>query len=179
MSRRRKRARSPASCGRILRLTRSPPTRSSASPASAELEPHRAGDTIFAEGADAVQHLRVIRSRRGRARRPTAGCSTCSGEGELFGQASLLSGLPPGFGARATENTLCYRIPADEARAAASAPEGVRFVARSLLEQPTELHVLAREPARNPADQPVGSLVRGEPAVCGPDTTIREAAPAA
>jgi CBS domain-containing protein len=52
----------------------------------------------------------------------------------------------------------------------------VEFVARSLLEEPTELHILAREPAVNTADQPVGSLVRGDPIVCGPDTTIRGAA---
>ncbi|MFL5861523.1 MAG: putative nucleotidyltransferase substrate binding domain-containing protein, partial [Solirubrobacteraceae bacterium] len=44
------------------------------------------------------------------------------------------------------------------------------------LEEPTELHALAREPIANTADEPVGSFVRGEPAVCGPQTTIREAA---
>ena len=143
--------------------------------ASAELESHGAGDTVFAEGADAVQHLRVIRT--GAVELATRGrVLDVLAEGEVFGHGSLLSGLPPAFSARATENTLCYRIAADEARAVLSAPEGVRFVARSLLEEPTELHMLAREPAVNTADQPVGSLVRGEPAVCGPETTIRDAA---
>jgi CBS domain-containing protein len=142
---------------------------------SAEVEAHGAGDVVFPEGADAIRHLRVIQSgaveltARGRV-------LDVLGEGEVFGHGSLLSGLPTAFSARAVEETLCYRIAGDEARALLSAPEGVRFVARSLLEEPTELHMLAREPAVNTADQPVGSLVRGEPAVCGPETTIREAA---
>jgi CBS domain-containing protein len=143
--------------------------------ASAELESHGSGDIVFAEGADAVQHLRVIRT--GAVELATRGrVLDVLAEGEVFGHGSLLSGLPPAFSARATENTLCYRIAADEARTVLSAPEGVRFVARSLLEEPTELHMLAREPAVNTADQPVGSLVRGEAAVCSPETTIRDAA---
>ncbi|MGZ4166936.1 MAG: putative nucleotidyltransferase substrate binding domain-containing protein [Solirubrobacteraceae bacterium] len=143
--------------------------------ASAQAETHASGDVVFAEGADPVHHLRVIRS--GAVELATNGrVLDVLGEGEVFGHGSLLSGLPPAFSARATENTVCYRIAGDEARALLSAPEGVRFVARSLLEEPTELHMLAREPAVNTADEPVGSLVRGEPVVCGPDTTIRQAA---
>ena len=38
------------------------------------------------------------------------------GPGELFGHASMISGLPTGFEARATEDTVCYRIPADVMR---------------------------------------------------------------
>ena len=33
------------------------------------------------------------------------------GPGDTFGHAAMLSGLPPGFEARAAEDTLCYRIP--------------------------------------------------------------------
>jgi CBS domain-containing protein len=95
------------------------------------------------------------------------------GEGELFGHASMLSGFPPGFEARAAEDTLCYRIAADAAEGLLSAPEGLRFVARSLLEAPRGP---ARERAPDPADQPVGALLRGDPVVCVPSTPIREAA---
>jgi CBS domain-containing protein len=143
--------------------------------ACAELEAYRSGAVVFEEGADPVGHLRVILSgtvelaSRGKVLDVLA-------EGEVFGHGSLLSGLPTAFSARAVEDTTCYRIAADEARAVLSGPAGVTFVARSLLEEPTELHILAREPAVNTADQPVGSLVRGDPVVCGPDTTIREAA---
>ncbi len=143
--------------------------------ACAALESYGAGDVVFDEGAGPVGHLRVIRSgtvelaNRGKVLDVLA-------EGEVFGHGSLLSGLPAAFSARAVEDSSCYTIPAEEAKTVLSGPAGVRFVARSLLEEPTELHILAREPALNTADQPVGSLVRGDPVVCDPDTTIREAA---
>jgi CBS domain-containing protein len=143
--------------------------------ACAELEAHGAGDVVFEEGAAPLDHISVIRSgvielaTRGRVLDVLA-------EGDVFGHGSLLSGLPTAFSARAVEDSICYRIPAAEARAVLSGPAGVTFVARSLLEEPTELHILAREPALNTADEPVGTLVRGDAVVCGPDTTIREAA---
>jgi CBS domain-containing protein len=143
--------------------------------ACAELETYGAGEVIFGEGVEAVRHVRVIRS--GTIELATRGkVLDVLVEGEVFGHGSLLSGLPTAFSARAVEASSCYRIPAEDARAVLSGPVGVRFVARSLLEEPTELHILAREPAVNAADQPVGSLVRGDPVVCGPDATIRQAA---
>jgi CBS domain-containing protein len=142
---------------------------------TAELEFHQAGATIFSQGAEPVEHLRVVRS--GAVEIVSDGkVLDLLGEGDLFGHASMLSGLQTGFEARAAQDTSCYRIGVSVAQELLSAPEGLRFVARSLLEVPTDLHVLAREPGRNLADQPVGTLVRGEPVVCGPDTTIREAA---
>jgi CBS domain-containing protein len=143
--------------------------------ACAELESYHAGEVVFGEGSGPVAHLRVIRS--GAVELATRGrVLDVIAEGELFGHGSLLSGLPTAFSARAVEESTCYLIDADEARALLSGPAGVEFVARSLLEEPTELHILAREPAVNTADQPVGSLVRGDPIVCRPDTTIRKAA---
>ena len=173
---------SPEEARQIARFLRAHPPFDSLAPeevervaASAEPEAHASGDMVFVEGADPVGHLRVIRS--GAVELTTRGrVLDVLGEGDVFGHGSLLSGLPPAFGARAVEDTVCYRVAGEEARALLSAPEGVRFVARSLLEEPTELHMLAREPTVNTADQPVGSLVRGEPGVCGPETTIREAA---
>ncbi len=142
---------------------------------AAEVEFHRAGTTIIAEGAEPVAHLRVVR---------TGGVELVHdgrildllGEGELFGQASMLSGLPAGFQARAAEDTLCYRVGADVARELLTVPAGVRFVARSLLETAGDLAVADREPPPDPAHQPVGALIRDDPVVCSPDTPIREAA---
>jgi CBS domain-containing protein len=143
--------------------------------ASAELEFYRTGDVVFAQGAAPVTHLRVVRS--GSIEIVADGnVLDVLGEGELFGHASMLSGFPTGFEARAAQDSSCFRIGVEVAQALLSAPAGLRFVARSLLEEPTELHILAREPTENIADQPVGSLVRGEPVVCEPDTPIREAA---
>jgi CBS domain-containing protein len=143
--------------------------------ATAELEFHEAGATIFSQGAEPIQHLRVVRS--GEVEISADGnVLDLLREGELFGHASMLSGFPTRFEARATRDTSCYRIRLALAQELLSAPQGLRFVARSLLEDPTDLHVLAREPARNLADQPVGTLLRGEPVVCAPDTPIRDAA---
>jgi CBS domain-containing protein len=143
--------------------------------AGAELESFRAGDVVFQQGGEPVRHLRILHN--GTIELAANGkVLHVLGEGELFGHGSLLSGLPAAFTASAVQDSRCYRIAADEAEALLSGPDGVKFVARSLLEEPTELHTLAREPAVNTADQPVGSLVRADPVVCGPETSIREAA---
>jgi CBS domain-containing protein len=144
--------------------------------AAAEVEFHRAGTTIFSQGAEPVEHLRVVRSGAveivydGRV-------LDLLGEGELFGHASMLSGLPTGFEARAAEDTLCYRIPAEVAREPLAAPAGLRFVARSLLEDWADAAgELAERASADPSQQPVGALIRSPPVVCAPDTPIQEAA---
>jgi CBS domain-containing protein len=143
--------------------------------AAAEVEFHRAGSTIVAEGAKPLEHLWVVRSgeveivHNGRI-------VDLLGEGELFGHASMLSGLPAGFSVRTAEDTLTYRIPAAVAREPLATPAGVQFIARSLLELVTETDVSGRDPAPDPTQQPVGSLLRDPPVVCGPETSVREAA---
>ncbi|MBV9048322.1 MAG: CBS domain-containing protein [Solirubrobacterales bacterium] len=82
------------------------------------------------------------------------------GPGDTFGHAAMLSGLPPGFEARAAEDTLCYRIPA--------------AVARPLLERARdrELQVGGYEPGH----QSVVKLIRSETVTCEPMASIREVA---
>lgn len=145
--------------------------------AAAEFERSAAGTTIFSQGEQPVQFLRVVRS--GAVEIVSDGrVLDLLGVGEMFGHASMLTGFPPGFEARAAEATICYRIPADVAHTLLAVPEGLRFVARSLLEPPTDLHQIARQPASNVADQPVATLLRGPPVIRSPDTSIREAAEA-
>ncbi|HWF51010.1 MAG TPA: putative nucleotidyltransferase substrate binding domain-containing protein [Solirubrobacteraceae bacterium] len=140
-----------------------------------EVESFRAGATIFSQGADPVEHLRIVRS--GAVELLLGGrLLDLLGEGELFGHASMLSGLPTGFEARAAEDTVCYRIGADIARRLLGAPAGLRFVARSLLETLDGVGGGAQAPARDPAHQPVGALIRGAPVVCPPGTPIAAAA---
>ena len=70
--------------------------------AAAEVEVHRAGATVFSQGAEPVGHLRIVRS--GAVELVLDGrVLDLLGPGELFGQASMLSGLPTGFTARAEE----------------------------------------------------------------------------
>jgi CBS domain-containing protein len=145
--------------------------------ASVEVEFFLAGSVIFAPGAQPVDHLRVVRSGAVEIVLNDRVLDLL-GPGELFGHASMLSGLPPGFGARAQEDTLCYRIPETVATVALARPESVGFVARSLLEMQAHGQALLapRKPAPDPANQPVAALLRDPPLLCPPTTTIREAA---
>jgi CBS domain-containing protein len=145
---------------------------------AAELEEHPAGETIFSQGAEPPTHLRIVRS--GSVEIVSEGrVLDLVGVGEMFGHASMLSGLPTRFEARAAQPTTCYRVGMELAEEVLAVPEGLRYVARSLLAQPTDLHVLARE--TNPthpdvADAPVATLLRSPAVVCAPDTSIRAAA---
>jgi CBS domain-containing protein len=145
--------------------------------AAAEVEVHPAGATVFSQGAEPVGHLRIVRS--GAVELEFDGrVLDLLGVGELFGQASMLSGLPTGFTARAEQDTVCYRIPAKVARGPLGRPEAQQFVTRSLLDRGR----LARRADDRSADgaapshQPVASLMRRALIVCSPQTSIRDAA---
>ena len=124
-----------------------------------EIEFHLAGSVILSEDGGPVTFLRVIHSgavdvvHEGRL-------LDLLGPGDTFGHAAMLSGLPPGFEARAAEDTLCYRIAA--------------AVARPLLERARgrELAVGGYEPGH----QPVARLIRSATVRIAPDTSIAEAA---
>ncbi len=174
----------PAAPGDVVEFLRAHPPFDALAPAevervaaSAEVEFFRAGSTIFSQGAQPVEHLRVVRTGAVEIVLNDRVLDLL-GAGELFGHASMLSGLPPGFAARAQEDTLCYRIPEHAARAALARPESVGFVARSLLEMnaPAPAALGLRKPVPDPANQPVAALIRDPPVLCSPETTIRDAA---
>jgi CBS domain-containing protein len=127
--------------------------------ADTQLEFYAGGEAILSEDAGPVTFLRVIHSgavdivHDGRL-------LDILGPGDTFGHAAMLSGLPPGFEARAAEDTLCYRIAA--------------AVARPLLERARsrELRIGVHEPAH----QPVATLLRAPTIRCEPMTSIREVA---
>jgi CBS domain-containing protein len=143
--------------------------------AAVEAESFTAGATIFSQGSEPVGYLRVV--RQGAVEIVHDGrVLDLLGGGELFGHASMLSGLPTGFEARAAQYTVCYRIPATLAQELLSVPEGLRYVARSLLQAPAEVARDSAGLARDPANQPVRALIRGEAVICAADTSIRDAA---
>jgi CBS domain-containing protein len=78
------------------------------------------------------------------------------GPGDAFGHAAMLSGLPPGFEARAAEDTLAYRIPVS--------------VARPLLDRARsrELQVSRTDPAY----QPLVKMIRSATVTCKPSENI-------
>ena len=141
---------------------------------AAELERFAAGTQIFSQGTGPVRNVRVVRTggvwiiHHGRV-------LDLLGPGELFGHASMLSGLPTGFAARAAEDVTCFRIPEKVARPLLARPAGMRYVARSLLEVSGQ-GADGGEPALNPAQRPVAELLRSPLVVCAPETPIRDAA---
>ena len=152
------------------------PTEVERAAASAEVEFHVAGTVIFSQGAHASEFLRVIRAgvveivHDGRV-------LDVIGVGEMFGHASMLSGLPTGFAARAAEDTLTYRIPADAAYRLLGQPATLRYVTRSLLQDRYGIRQgRSTEVDRDHLSQPVSALIRSPAVVCRPDTPIREAA---
>ena len=72
----------------------------------------------------------------------------------------MLSGLPPGFEARAVEDTLCYRIPV--------------AVARPLLDRARARELIVG--VHEPGHQPVAGLIRSATVTCTPMESIREVA---
>lgn len=123
--------------------------------AQAVIEFHRRGDVILSEDEGPVTSLRVIHSG-GVDIAHDGRLLDLLGPGDTFGHAAMLSGLPPGFEARAAEDTLTYRIP--------------DVVARPLLDRArrSELSVGRAEAFY----QPVGKLIRTPTVTCRPSETI-------
>ncbi len=141
------------------------------------------GKMIFPQGAEPVEHLWVVRSGAVEVVHDGRVLDLLD-PGELFGQASMISGLPTGFEARAAEDTVCYRIPADVVRPLLARPDVLRFVAQSIVARPTVggTVAVAAEPAApgvfgaDPVQSRVGTLIRTPPLLCPGDERVRDAA---
>ncbi len=122
--------------------------------AQATIEFHPRGTVVLSEDGGPVTFLRVIHSggiditHEGRL-------LDLLGVGDALGQAAMLSGLPPGFEARAAEDTLCYRIP--------------DTVARPLLDRARRREL---EVGRTDGGQPVARLIRSATVTCKPSESI-------
>lgn len=141
-----------------------------------EVEFHPSGEVIFAKGAQPIEFLRVVRA--GAVEVVNDGrVLDLMGPGEMFGHASMLSGLAPDFDARAVEDTLVYRIPAEVAARVLAGPRGLRYVTRLLLEDRHHLRTgPPAEAVRDQLRQPVRAAIRTVPIICAPTTSVREAA---
>jgi len=138
-----------------------------------EVEVSPSGKTIFSQGAGPVSCVWMVRDgsveiiHDGRI-------LDLLGPGELFGHASMISGLPTGFEARAAGDAVCYRIPADVMRPLLARPDVLRFIARSIVARAG----LSAAPdfGSDPVEHRVATLIRTPPLLCHGSEPIREAA---
>ena len=141
-----------------------------------EIEYFEAGTTIFRQGEGPPDAMWVVRTGAVELR-DNGRVLDLLGEGEPFGHPWMLSGLPTGWEARARENSLCYRLPADEVIPLLSDPAGLRSVARALMDRPRPGGAPAsRASGFDPGEETVRTLIRKRPVVCEPGVHLREAA---
>jgi CBS domain-containing protein len=142
---------------------------------STEIEFHASGTPILESAEETSRFAYVV--RRGSVELVIDGrLLDLLGEGEMFGFASLLEEAPLGFVARAAEDTLVYRIPADVIRPVLERPDAVRFVARSMNKGVRLLAGHEQQPAASPAGRRVRELIRAAPLILPPATSVQEAA---
>lgn len=144
--------------------------------AAAESEYHPAGGAILQSADATAESAYLVRS--GSVELLVNGrVMDLLGEGEMFGFASLLDEEPTGFVARAAEDAIVLRFPAEAIRPVLERPAAARFLAGALTRG---VQLLARDD-----DLPfpvglggrrVGDLVRATPLVCDPETPVQQAA---
>lgn len=142
--------------------------------ASAEIEFH-AGNAPILDRAEATSESAYV-VRRGSVELVIDGrLLDLRGEGEMFGFASLLHEGPMGFVARAAEDTLVYKFPAEAIRPVLERPAAARFLATSLSKRAQLLAGHDDLPAPE-GGRRVGDLIRARPLVLAPEVSVQEAA---
>ena len=98
------------------------------------------------------------------------------GPGELFGQASMISGLPTAFEARAAEDTVCYRIPPTSCARCWPGPTCSGSWCGRLWTGPSRGCRRTGTFGSDPVQSRVGTLIRTPPLLCPGSEPIRDAA---
>jgi CBS domain-containing protein len=140
---------------------------------SVEIEQFPAGAVILEQSGEPAEHLYVV--REGAIELIAEGrLYDLLGEGEVFGQFSLLAHESPTSTVRAHEDTLCYLIGADVADEVLGTSAGQLFVLGTMRERLAAGHE-SMEPASLQL-RPVGGLVRRAPVAADPGMSVAAAA---
>jgi CBS domain-containing protein len=160
--------------GRYAPFDALPPERLQDVARSVEVEHLPAGTAVLEKEGVPTTHLYVV--RKGAVELVDDGrVIDVLGEGEVFGQFSLLGGTGPTVTVRAQEDTLCYMIPSEIAEEVLETSEGLAFVIGSMRRR---VRAAAEHTHDGPDPRlgPVGVLVRREPVTAAPETRVSEAA---
>ncbi len=145
-----------------------------AATAAVQIEHFAAGSTILEESGEPSKFLYVI--RKGAVELLSKGqLYDLLGEGDVFGEFSLLDGASPTSTVRAHEDTLCYLIGADVADQILGTSAGRLFVLGAMRERVAAGYEVAATPPGAPY-RPIGHLVRRGPVTADAGMTIAEAA---
>src|SRR5262245_32449083 len=140
-----------------------------------EIEHFAPGAVILQQAGAPATHLFVV--RKGEVDIEDDGrVIDEAGEGDVFGMWSLLGKIAPTATVRASEDTLCYLIPADLAQAVLRSGAGIAFVAASVRRRISAVDETLKaelDPARY---RKVGELVRRPPVTVEPATSVADAA---
>ena len=140
-----------------------------------QIEHFGTGDTILSQAGEPAQALYVI--RKGAVELVDGGrVLDLLGEGETFGQFSLLAHQGPTVTVRAHEDTLCYLVPAREGTELLGTTQGRSFVLGTMRRRLRAASGLRHGEPPDRRYRPVGELIRRPPVWAGPDTTVAEAA---
>lgn len=140
---------------------------------SVEIEHFPAGTVILQQSGEPARYLYVV--RKGAVELIAEGrLFDLLGEGEVFGQFSLLADEGPTSTVRAHEDTLCYLVGADVADEVLGTSAGQMFVLGRMRER-LAAGYQAMEPPGLPF-RPVGGLVRRVPVAADPGMSVSGAA---
>jgi CBS domain-containing protein len=142
---------------------------------SVEVEHFAEGDVVLEQGGAPAKALYIV--RKGAVELIDSGTVVdLLGEGELFGELSLLTGEQPTLTVRAHEDTLCYLAPARLAEELLATGAGRNLVLGRMRRRIQAIRERAESGVLGPQYREVRSLVRREPVLCAPDATVAEAA---
>jgi CBS domain-containing protein len=151
------------------------PARLSAVARSVEIEHFSAGVEILVKAGEPAKALYVI--RKGAVELLDNGrLIDLLGEGEVFGQFSLMAGEGPTVTVRSHEDTLCYLIKPSFADEILGSSAGLSFVIGSMRRRIQSATENARGDVHDRRYKPVGQIIRRDPVTVAADTPIAEAA---
>jgi CBS domain-containing protein len=140
-----------------------------------QIEHFPLGTVILRQAGEPATHLFVV--RRGEVELVDDGrLLDLLGEGEVFGQFSLLAAESPTLTVRAREDTLCYLIDPSVADDLLETNAGMAFVVSSMRRRVRRAAEAGQPEAPDPRLQPVASLLRRSPVTVAPGTTVAVAA---
>ena len=151
------------------------PARLSAVARSVEIEHFSAGVEILVKAGEPAKALYVI--RKGAVELLDNGrLIDLLGEGEVFGQFSLMAGEGPTVTVRSHEDTLCYLIKPSFADEILGSSAGLSFVIGSMRRRIQSATENAGGDVHDRRYKPVGQIIRRDPVTVAAETPIAEAA---